>query len=203
MTDLFVGGIVLAAGASRRMGSPKAFLRIRGKTFLEYALGLLEAAPCARIVVVCPPGRKNAFDQPAPSVAEVVENPLPERGMLSSLSIGFDAMPESVTHVLVTLVDTPLIRHETITHLLAECRLRADRVIVPTHDGEPGHPILIPRAIWAPMAAWQGPMGAQGFLRANPHLVSERAVPDPGILRDIDTPEELTSLLAGPETPPP
>jgi CTP:molybdopterin cytidylyltransferase MocA len=184
------------------MGTPKAFLHLKGKTFLQWAIGLLESAPCEQIVVVCPPGRQEAFKENLPGSVLVLENPLPDRGMLSSLAIGMGAAADEATHALVTLVDTPLIAPGTVARLLTQSHGRPDHVVVPTHNGEPGHPIVIPRALWSPMTHWQGPMGARGFLISNPSLVLHVDVPDAGVLRDFDTPEDLAADSIGQESPP-
>ncbi len=194
MTSLLLGGIVLAAGASRRMGTAKSFISIEGRTFVEHAVALLKSAPCEELVVVCPPSQSARYRAVIGDGGRLVENPAPNRGMLSSLAIGMDALSGSVTHAMVTLVDTPLISTETAVLLVGQMRKTPDRIIVPCHANQPGHPVIYPRSLWAPLVGWSGPEGARGFMAARADLTLPMEVPDEAILQDFDTPEDLSRV---------
>jgi len=190
-----LGGVLLAAGASQRMGRPKAFLEVSGTTFLQRAVAILASGECSRVVVVCPPSESAHFATFVDtSTCSAIENPEPQRGMLSSLALGLAALPDHVTHAMVTLVDTPLISQETAQLLAGECRQHPDSILVPHAGGIPGHPVVYPRAHWEPLVGWVGPGGARGYLSKVAHLVRAIEVADEGILRDFDSPEDLRSM---------
>ena len=185
--------LVLAAGASRRMGRPKLLLPWGGGTVLEATLGALLAGGAARAVVVVASGGPLAAWQPPAGVA-VAENPDPERGMVSSVLAGLAAIGPAAEPLLVTPGDLPGIRPQTVAALLAVYRDRGG-VVVPRHGGRRGHPLLL-----AP--AWQAKVPAVakagGTLRDVLDLAAdalvEVPVDDPGSLDDLDTPADYAAL---------
>jgi CTP:molybdopterin cytidylyltransferase MocA len=191
MEDLRLGGVVLSAGASRRMGRPKAFIEIDGGSFLASGVAILQSARCREIVVVVPPGRVADYQAEVGGGVCVVENPHPELGMLSSLCVGLGALSSAITHAMVTLVDVPLVGSETARLLAEECFRSPEMILVPTADGQPGHPVIYPRAFWGGVVAWPGPEGARGYMMAHPECVRYIETGDPGVVRDFDTPEDL------------
>lgn len=176
-----VHGIILAAGSSRRMGSPKALLSYRGETFVARVRRMM-AAHCRSVVVVGPPG--------APWTE--VENPEPERGMLSSLKCGLRSVPESAGGALFTLVDLPTIQPATVASLIAAGD--SEKVVIPRCRGRRGHPVFVGCAHFA--ALLEAPEDE------TPKSVLARCAPvyvdcdDEGIARDADTPAEYQELLA-------
>src|SRR6186713_1114344 len=112
-----VPAIVLAAGASFRMGSPKALLRIGDETFVRRILGVLRDAGLPAAVVVARPGQAGlAGEVAAAGFGRIIENPRADEGQLSSLIAGLDAIDQpDVEGVLVTLVDVPCISTSVVS----------------------------------------------------------------------------------------
>lgn len=124
--------------------------------------------------------------------AMIAINPDPEKGMFSSLLAGLSALPPACSHFLVQPVDIPLIRQMTFHILLDQANRNMARengptVIIPTWQGKPGHPPLIPTRFVPAIQTFQGNGGLAGVLASLP--CSEVAVPDKYILDDMDTPE--------------
>src|SRR6185503_16403095 len=113
--------IVLAAGASSRMGTPKPLLRVGSDTFVRRILGVLQQAGVPDTVVVVRPGEPVVLDENrGAGYGRAIVNPRPEEGQLSSLLTGLEAVASpSVTGALVTLVDVPLIQPQTIRLLVS------------------------------------------------------------------------------------
>ncbi len=192
-----IAGLILAAGASRRMGSPKALLTIDGETFLDHLVAALEAH-CAPVLVVLGfhADRIRAGIRRTAGVT-FVTNPDPDRGMLSSLQCGLAEVPPAARAVLFTPVDYPRIAPGTVAALAAEFARHPDApVIVPTHEGRRGHPVLIHRDLAAEILALPPDAQARDVIRAHRPRTCNVPVDDPGILRDIDTPEEYAVLTA-------
>lgn len=179
-------GVILAAGASRRMGSPKALLLFEGETFLARMCRILQSA-CDGIVVVLAPGT----DHWAPPGVVIAINPDPDRGMLSSLQCGLAMAPRDA-RVLFTPLDYPALRESTIQRLAAT----DGEIVIPRHAGERGHPVCVSSEIARQLLALPLDTGTPAdVIRRDPNRIRYVDVDDPGILRDIDNPREYEELL--------
>lgn len=194
-----IGGVVLAAGASVRMGRPKALLPYGGSTFLECILGSLDAAGIGAVRIVVG-ADAAAIREGFPALVEttLVRNPNPEEGMLSSVRVGVSALPEGVEAFLLWPVDHPLVRASTASALVRAWRERNAPVVLPRHRGKRGHPVLfsvetIPELLSAP-----DDRGARHVVEAHAGDRLEIEVSDPGIAADIDTPEAYESVFGRP-----
>jgi molybdenum cofactor cytidylyltransferase len=191
-----VGGIILSAGASRRMGTPKALLPIENETFLDRMIRLL-AGVCNPVVVVLGNHAEQIRSgvQRASQVTFVV-NPDPERGMLSSLQCALQALPKNVDAVMFTPVDHPGIQASTVERLAVKVRTTSAPVTIPTHRGAHGHPVCITRPVIAELLAL--PLSAQARDVIHAHLSEAElvAVDDPAVTTDIDDPAAYAELVA-------
>lgn len=197
-------GIVLAAGASRRMGTAKAGLLLGGRTFLAHALTALEEGGVEALVVVAgaaPTSVTTALPDGSREVA-VVQNPAPERGQLSSLKVALEhvcATWPAAELAVVSLIDHPAVRPATVAALLAAAHSpAAPAIVLPAHGGRRGHPAVFARTVWPELLSTADELGARAVVRAEPGRVRVLDVDDPGILLDVDTPEDLRRLLEPP-----
>lgn len=186
MTNL--GAVILAAGAGMRMGGvAKALLQTREhRTFLET---ILDTAGVQRpIVVIAHPHGDRVGEQATQLGANVVINDQPERGMASSVALGFASLPSDVDAAWLWPVDHPFVRSDTLRALMAAIGSHA--AARPTYKGRRGHPPLIARALFAQLAACTNVEGGARTVLAGADTIDVE-VDDPGVLRDIDTPSDL------------
>jgi molybdenum cofactor cytidylyltransferase len=186
-------GLILAAGESRRMGTPKVLLQLEGRTFVEVISSRMREAGIRRVMVVVGAGWDRIREQVNRRDAEWVLNEHYERGQLSSLWCGLEEIHDEVG-VVMTLVDHPLVKTETYGHLIKEFMKNRQAIIIPTINGRRGHPIVfgaeqIPRFLEAPLD-----VGARWVLGRQDVRVCEVSVDDPGVRADIDTPEDYGRL---------
>lgn len=185
--------MVLAAGGGSRMGGPKALLRLHGELLVERACRLLADGGCAPVLAVLGAG---AGEVPPLRGVTAVRNPDWRTGMASSLRAGLAAVPATADAVVVTLVDTPLLGPEAVRRLVAAGRAGAEAAVA-TYAGEPGHPVLLARAVLAEVAGTAtGDRGARSWLAAHPDRVRLVPCDGTGDPRDLDVPDDLAGVPA-------
>ncbi|NQX13532.1 NTP transferase domain-containing protein [Microbacteriaceae bacterium VKM Ac-2855] len=161
-------GLVLAAGAGRRAGGPKALRRAEdGTPWLVLAVERMRGAGCADVVVLLGAGADEASAL-VPASAQVVVVTDWTTGASAALRAGIDAAgAREAEAVLVTLVDLPTATIPAARRVLADAKGPTD-LAQATHGGRPGHPVLIGRAHWAALTAeLTGDTGARDYLRAH------------------------------------
>jgi len=186
-----VGAIILSAGKSERMGSPKALLEYRGQSFLSTILAAVASAQMAPAIVVAG-HHYDAISRAFPN-NQVVFNPNYEKGMSTSVQAGIRALPAGLDGAAVFLVDHPMIDRQTIDALVD--RLAPGRIIVPVHDGRRGHPVIFAPELFDEILDLSSEQGLNSVVRKLPERVVEVFVENAGVLRDIDTPEQFARLL--------
>ncbi len=186
-----VAGIVLAAGASRRMGRFKLLLPWRGRPVLDHVLRAVRASALdSRILVL---GHEAAAVRGALHLADftVLENPEYLAGQSASMRVGLLAAPAACTGYLFLLGDQPEITPAFIDELIARHTQAPEKILVPTVGGQRTSPVLFPAALREELLAVTGDQGGRPLLAAHPDLVWSVAVEDPALLRDLDEPADL------------
>jgi nicotine blue oxidoreductase len=192
-----VAGVVLAAGASRRMGRSKLLLPFGEGTIVSASVSPLVQAGLEPIVVVVgadPTGFRGRARLPDDPRLRIVQNPAWREGLSSSLKTGLAAVGEAAA-VVVALGDQPGNTAERVLRLVAAFRAGA-ALAIPAHQGRAGHPVLLARKLWGELDRITGDMGAREVVLRH---WSEAAVIESPPLRDIDTPGDYEELLSGRE----
>jgi molybdenum cofactor cytidylyltransferase len=197
-------GIILAAGASRRMGSPKAMLRYRGETFLNRLIRVAGRVADRIIVVLGPPDAEQIRNH-AIAGASFATNPAPERGQLSSLQIAVGALPADADGFFFIPVDCPAVMGETVERLAAAFARRDPQAlfVIPRYAGRRGHPVFAAMPIASELLALPAEAQAREVVHRHVNQTLYVDVDDPGILTDIDDPSayrELVEATQGPRT---
>lgn len=185
--------IVLAAGASSRMGRPKPLLDLGGKPALARILEACRGAALSRPVVVLGHAAQEIRGGVDLSGTTVVLNPTPDRGMSSSLVEGLKALPADARGFLIYPADYPLVTWRELV-LLEEVfeKDHGHHVYVPVYEGKRGHPVACDRAMAAEFLALGPDEPAHAVIRKDPARVAEVPVGNAWVCRDLDTEEDLT-----------
>jgi molybdenum cofactor cytidylyltransferase len=196
-----IGGILLAAGESRRMGFPKPLLKIDGETFLAHAASAMLSAVESLVVVLGAHAVLIRGAVPRDARIAIVENPDFARGQLSSLKIGLRALAPRCAAAMVHLADHPMVAQATFRAVAREYARSHGKIIVARHAGHRGHPVLFDRTIFSELMRAPEEQGARAVLNADPARVTYVDIDDPGVTLDLDTPDDLRR--AGLAPPPP
>ena len=191
-----MSAIVLAAGLSSRMGTPKPLLPLRGKPLLAHGLDALRGGGLREIVVVLGAGADRIRRGVSLAGTKGVVNPEYEEGMSSSIRAGLRAASPDAGAYLIVLGDQPLVTPATIRAIVARWEETGSRIAVPTYEGVRGNPVLLDRSLSAQMESLRGDVGCRGLVAAHAAEVVEVPVDDPGILIDVDTADDLRRVEA-------
>ena len=193
-----VGVVVLAAGRSTRMGGPNKLLAVhQGKPLVRHAVEHALEAGIGPVCVVTGHQGEAVAAALAGLPVDVVHNPEFASGLSSSVRAGVAALGDAADGAVIVLGDMPLVSPPIMRRLAAVFREHPEaKAVVPTMLGERGNPVLIGRALFGAVAALQGDVGARRLIDAAGAHVVEVPVDDPGIHRDIDTPDALAALTA-------
>jgi molybdenum cofactor cytidylyltransferase len=192
-------GLILAAGASRRMGQPKQLLEVGGRPLLE----LVVAAACAShlddVVVVLGAHAEEITAGVDLSRARVVINPDHEQGMSTSLRAGIASLGAEVSRALILLGDQPDVSAELLDRLLDLQEGSGLPAAALSFGGLLHPPMVLARGWWAGLEALEGDVGLRAVVRAHPELVAALPAEQPGGHPvDIDTPEDFERLGSEP-----
>jgi len=184
-------GIILAAGESRRMGRPKAFLPFRSGTFLSEIARVLNER-CSTVIAVFGFDAARLIEMARPLGVCAVENPDYPLGMLTSLQAGLRAVPPACDAVLFTLVDHPAISLTTVDILLRSTA----PIAIPRFDGRRGHPVMIRRPICDEFLREPASSKVRDVIDRHAAEIDYIETADRGISDDIDDPALYEQLLA-------
>jgi molybdenum cofactor cytidylyltransferase len=185
-----VAAVVLAAGGSKRFGRPKQLLPWEGDTLLGHVVDVALASGAEPVVVVL--GHQADACRAALDGRPVglVVNPDWAEGQSTSVRAGLAALPANVSGALFPLVDQPGITPDVINALIQRHQATLAPVVWPEYQGRRGNPVLFDRDIFPHLARLKGDTGGRPVLQAYAPHAERVAVFDPGVLFDIDTPDD-------------
>lgn len=189
------GVVILAAGASTRMGTPKQLLAVEGQPLVARAVSAALASPAWPVVVVL--GAQAGQIRPvlARLPVLVAENPAWGEGMASSIRAGITTLQQfsrSLDGVLVALCDQPAFTAAVIAQLLEARQAGGRSIVAARYQGRNGAPALFLREHFPALAVLTGEEGARTLLNGTPEQVT--AVDLPALAIDLDTPADYAAL---------
>ncbi len=189
-----VGGVVLAAGSSSRMGgTQKLLLEFDGRPMVRHAVEAASEGGCHQIVVVY---ASDDIKQALDGHAELVHNPEARAGMSTSLRAGLNALRPDMEAALIMLGDQPLVGSRSVSTLLRSWRREGSRPAVAMAGGDKARwtpPVVLSRELWPELEALEGDSGARQLLERHPELLD--VVPAQGRPDDIDTADDYAKIV--------
>ena len=192
-----IQGLVLAAGLSSRCGTNKLLIPAEGSAIIERTVRTLIKANLAGITVVlgsCSEEIKKALKGYS---LQFIYNPDYKDGMSTSLQAGINAIGQDpgIDAVLVMLGDMPLIRDNTVKDLMTAYQTKRPVIVVPRCQGQPGHPVIFDRAVFAAVDSIRGDRGAREIINCLAEQVLFIDSNNPEILIDLDTREAINKYF--------
>jgi molybdenum cofactor cytidylyltransferase len=193
--SLKIGGILLAAGGSSRMGRPKQFLPLEGETLLRRTAKAMEQSLCDPVVAVLGAEREIAEAELAEIKIEICFNPHWSSGMSSSIRAGLErllAIGSDLDAVVITLCDQPFVNAQTIDRLIETFATSGTQMVAAKYVGVAGVPALFSREMFDALSRLEGDKGARDLLRDPEASVATIEIEEAAI--DIDTLDDIGRL---------
>jgi molybdenum cofactor cytidylyltransferase len=190
--------LVLAAGGSRRFGSPKQLVRLRGRPLLHLAVSRAVEVAGHAVTVVLGAHATELAPLLRHSPASFVINRDWREGIASSIRAGIARVPASCDGVLVTLADQAAVTAQDLMRLVSAWRRQPGYIVAAQYEGTSGVPVIFPRVDFAALSGLRGDQGARLLLQRTAARTVRVALPSAAI--DIDTPEDLLRLEDGPSS---
>jgi molybdenum cofactor cytidylyltransferase len=184
-----VSAVVLAAGASARMGRAKQLLPLGRNTVLAQTLKNVLAAQVDEMVLVLGASAAAIRQQLPRSQLErfkVVINQDYRRGMATSLRAGLSALDPRSDAALIVLGDQPFIRPQTLDQIVEGYGRSRAPIVIPSYQGNRGNPVLLDRSVFSEVMALEGDIGCRAIFGNHLEDILKVEVEDPGVLLDID-----------------
>ena len=197
MTSVLVA--ILAAGESRRMGSPKLCLPWNGTTVLDHLLRQWHEAGAEKILVIHPSEDSSPVVQELERLKIPTEMRAPtgafERGMMGSVvtAAGRGLRDSEISHLIIALGDQPHLRRETLQRMLEVCGQHPEKIIRTVFQGKSGHPLALPASLLPDLASSDS-ASLRDFLDSSKSPACNLTCNDSGVLLDVDTPADYQEM---------
>ena len=191
-------GIILAAGMSKRMGSTKQLVKLKGRCLLQWVVSAAVESDLEKIYLVLGHQSERILRN-LPQLCQtpkikILYNSDFEKGMSSSVRCGLSAAQQGYGNVMFLLADQPFISPKVINQLLREYKKSDKHICLPVFQGQKGNPVIFSSLFFKQLLTVEGDMGGRRIIRDNPDQILYVPVNNPKELLDIDTQNDLNKL---------
>ena len=190
-----ISAILLAAGESRRMGSPKLLLKWGDSTIIEKSVDALLASKVDELIVVLGYQAQEISRKVGSRRLKITINQQYRMGMSTSIRRGLRQVDPKSEAILVALADLPFIETDVINHLIDSYRRNPYGIVLPSYRGERGHPVILSRFRYQEeMNHLTGDRGCSPILDLHPGDILEVEVDSESVVADIDSWEQYKAM---------
>lgn len=190
-----VAGIILAAGRGVRMGVTKQLLPFEQTTLLGQVIQTARQSRLDEICVVLGFEADRIRDSLDLTDIHLIKNSDWNKGQSFSVAAGLKVLPPEIDGALFLLGDQPLVTIRTINSLVSTFQTTGHWIVAPCYKGQQGNPVLVAAPLFHRLTYPAGDAGARVLFGEFRHRMHRLAVDDPGILRDVDTPEDYAAIV--------
>ena len=192
-----LAAVILAAGESSRMGSPKALLAYQGRPFLEHLIEVTRHPKVGVQRIVLGVGAEEIRGQLKLDPATVVINPNWSQGQLSSIHAALGSLPAGTDGMLLCLVDHPLITAALVNELIEKFYVSKKSIVLPAYQGKRGHPVIFSSKLYPELLSAPLDTGARAVVWRHADEVLEVPTIEEGVILNLNDPETLHRALDG------
>jgi len=186
-----ITALILAAGQSKRMGQPKMLLPWGTETVLSHVITVFRKAGLEDILVLTGGAREQVENEIAYlNIRTIFNEQFTQGEMLSSIQCGIRSLTHKTQAILIGLGDQPQVQARSVRMVCDAYRESNSKIVVPSYNMRRGHPWLIERSLLHDLMILESPQAPRDFLNAHRKKIQYVNVDDPGILADLDTPED-------------
>ncbi|MDQ7840298.1 MAG: NTP transferase domain-containing protein [bacterium] len=188
-----VSAVILAAGASTRMGRPKLAIPVRGTPMIRRVVEAALASRCGETIMVLGTHAELYRSLLDGLAVRIVENPDPTRGMASSIRAGIESVSPDASGAVILLADQPFVSAEVIDRLIESAAGAGRRIVASEHHGAATPPVFFPRAFFPELLALEGDRGARSVIQSHPGEYVLVPLPE-SCAADVDTSADLSAI---------
>ena len=191
-----LAAVILSGGESRRMGTPKALLPYRGKTFVEHLIEVTRHSRVGVTRIVVGAHADEIRERLRAHASEIIVNADWAKGQLSSIQAGLRSMAESATEGMILCpVHHPLVSANLVARLIEQFDATGRAIALPTHQDRRGHPLIFRSSLYPELLLASAEIGARQVVWAHANDVCEVATEEEGVVLNINDPETLERAL--------
>jgi molybdenum cofactor cytidylyltransferase len=192
-----LAAVILAAGESHRMGSPKALVPFQGRPFLEHLLEVTRHPKVGVQRVVLGAGAEDIRNKLQLDPASVVVNPQWEQGQLTSIQAAVNSLPPGTEGMMLCLVDHPLITAALIGELISKFYSSQKSIVLPTYERKRGHPVIFSSNLYPELLAAPADKGARAVVWAHAADLLEVPTAEEGVILNLNDPDTMQKAIKG------
>jgi molybdenum cofactor cytidylyltransferase len=190
-----LAAVILAGGASRRMGAPKALLSYQGRPFLEHLLDVARHPKIGVRRIVLGADAEPIAKEVNLSSDEIVINDQWEKGQLSSIQAALRSLPPQTDGVILLLIDHPLISSTLVGELVESFYSSSKPIVLPVHEGRRGHPVIFSSALYQELMDAPLETGARSVVWAHAGEVQIVQTSEEGCVLNLNDPDTMKKAL--------
>ncbi len=190
-----LAAVILAAGESRRMGSPKALVPFRGISFVQHLVNATRHARIGVRRIVLGAGAEEIRGQLGVNPEMIVVNADWEQGQLSSIQAGIRSLPDGTAGAILCPVDHPLVSANLISNLIHHFDSNGKSIVLPAFRGRRGHPVIFRANLYNELLSAPPDIGARHVVWAHPQDTDEVPTEEEGVVLNLNDPEALKRAI--------